>query len=155
MGRTRLYASNSERQRHFQQVKKEKELQEQIEIAQKTNTQATQKVENFEESVSHWFSGKTIQEVKTAYESYKGLYKSLGIDVLFMEIQHYLLPETSLYHSINVGQMDQFLESFDPKIKCVVCGYSRSVLESNGCPECNLRLHDYKDWLAYRKSYHD
>lgn len=152
MGRKRIYATNSERQRHFQQLKKEKELQQQIEVAQKLNiNQVNQKTESFESLVAKFFIGKTLQQVKEAYTDYKKMYKVIGKDVLFEEIHHYLDDETPLCYSITIGEIDQFLSVFENHIECQ-CGYFYSHFESS-CPECNLRIHDYSKWKQYRKEY--
>ena len=154
MGRTRLYASNAERQRHFQQVKKEKELQQKIEVAQKTNiTQVNQKIENFESLVNRWFYGKTLQQVNEAYEHYKQLYKVIGVDVDFQPIRTYLEEEHPLIHSITIGRIQQFLEIGDPHIECPICGYWRSGLETKGCPECHLKITAYQNWKEFRSRY--
>lgn len=151
MGRTRLYVTNAERQRAFQQKKKEHNLQVQITEAEKNNQ--PKQVIDFPALVSKWFFAKTLREVKEAYEDYKHMYMVLGTNILFQEIEHYLLDEMPLNHGITVGQIDQFLTVTEDKIECPICHYFYSHLESNGCPECNLRLHDYKKWLQYMKEF--
>jgi hypothetical protein len=155
MGRKRLYPDNATRQREWQRKQREEELQVKIVEAQKTNaTKETQNTEKFEQLASRWFSGRTIQEVKDAYQSYKSLYKALGTDILFQEIEHYLLPDTPLAHGINVERMELFLDTMENHVPCPICDYYYSHFEPK-CPACELRLHDYKAWLSYRRSYND
>lgn len=152
MGRTRLYPDNATRQREWQRKQREKELQVKIEEAQKIKTVA-QSVDNFDEEFKRYFIGKTFEEVKESYEKYKSLYRILGVNILFQEITHYLDNETSLFNGLTIGDMEYFLSVVEDHIPCPICDYHYSHLESNGCPECSLRLSNYKAWLSYRKSY--
>lgn len=155
MGRTRLYPDNASRQRAFQQKQKDKQLQQQIEAAQKTNSnQANQKVINLEELIKYSFYGHTLAEVKEAYEHYKSMYKSIGVDVLFSEIHRYLDDETPLVHSIKLGEIELFLSMFDPHIECPICGYFRSILEK-ACPDCRFKIENYKEWKEWRRQFPD
>ncbi len=154
MGRKRIFATNAERQRHFQQVKKEQSLQTKIEAALKTNvSQVTQKVENFESIVNRYFYGKTLQQVKEAYNHRKELYQSIGVNVDFQEIHHYLEDDTPLCNGINLGEIEQFLSCVENHIECSICGYFFSHFESKGCPECSLKIHDYPRWKNFRKEF--
>ncbi len=83
MGRKKVYPDNASRQRAWQKKQKEKELQQQIETAQKTNSdQANQKKKSFEQLVAKWFNGKTVQQAKEAFQLYKRTYQSIGQDMI-------------------------------------------------------------------------
>ena len=152
MGRKRLFPDNATRQRAFQTKKREEELKVKIEEAQKLNSnQANQETIDVVEVLKSWYPNNTLEEVEEAYIAYKKMYKVIGVDILFQQIHFYLDDETPLVHGITIGDIQQDLE-MGAGIKCVVCGYERSVFESDGCPECYLRLHNYKAWLAFRKS---
>ncbi len=153
MGRKRVYPDSAARQRHYQQQKKERELQSKIEAATKANvSQVVKTEENLESLINLWFYGKTIPQVKEAYQSWKKFYKVLGVDVDFMEIHLYLGEDLPLVHGITVGEIQGFLEVGDPKVECELCDYMRSSLEPT-CPQCFIRIHEYKKYLDYRRTF--
>ena len=146
----KLYANNAEKQRVYREKLREKQLQQQIEAA-KTNTLQIQVKQSYDELVKRWLHGKTVKEAKEAYNHFLSTYMSINQDYLFYGITKYLDERTPLKNGITIGEMHQFLESFDNPIECPICHYFRSGLEDD-CPECRLKLGDYKAWKAYRKS---
>lgn len=151
MGRKRIYDSNIARQRAWENKQKEKQLLKRIEEAQKANSTHS-KPENLEKLIESGFNGQahTVAEAKQAYTELKAFYLKKGVNLLFEEINDYSYDDDFLPCGIQIGYAIQFLDVCDPHIKCPICDYSRSIFEEQ-CPECNLRVHDYPKWKAYRK----
>ena len=150
LGRKRLYASNSERQRAFQEKLRRERLDEDLARA-KANILQVQPKQSNEDIVKRWLHGKSIPEAKAAYQSFLRIYRSIKQDYLFGIITKYLDERTPLANGISLGEMETFLESLDPKVECPVCHYFRSILEEK-CPECELKVTNPQAWRAYRKT---
>jgi hypothetical protein len=150
MGRPRLYADNATRQRAYQEKLRRESLAAKLSQAQ-ANAPQVQLKQSYEELVRRWLHGKSVPQAKAAYQSFLRIYKSIGQDFLFGGITKYLDERTPLAQGISLGEMEQFLESFDQPIECPICHYFRSGLEDN-CPECELHVVDPKKYREYRKS---
>jgi hypothetical protein len=149
MGRNRLYPDNKTRQRAYQEKLRRESLEAKLAEAQ-ANSPQVQLKQSYEELVRRWLHGKTVPQAKAAYQHFLRVYKSIGQDYLFGGITKYLHEQTPLAQGISLGEMEQFLESFDNPIECPICHYFRSGLEEK-CPDCELKIKDRKAWREYRK----
>jgi hypothetical protein len=146
-----MYANNADKQRAYRQKLREKQLQQQIETAQKTKSTQSTPV-NLEKLIESGFNGQahTVAEAKQAYTELKAFYLKKGTNILLEEINDYSYDNDRLPCGIEIGYAIQFLDVCDPHIRCSICDFSRSILEDN-CPECQLKLSDYKAWKAHHK----
>jgi hypothetical protein len=150
LGRNRIYPDNKTRQRAYQEKIRRENLESKLAEAQ-ANAPQVQVTQSYEELIKRWLHGKTVPQAKAAYQSFLRIYKSIGQDYLFGGITKYLDERTPLAQGISLGEMEQFLETFDQPIECPICHYFRSGLEDT-CPECELKITNRKAWSVYRKT---